>query len=42
MGGCEFLLDLVNLLLGDFAEVDSHGEVMTNEAVGVFVESSLP
>lgn len=34
-------MDLVNLLIGDFAEVGSPGEVLANEAVGVFIESSL-
>ena len=37
-----FLLNFVNLLFGDFAEVGSLGEVLANEVVGVFMESSLP
>ena len=34
----EFFLYLVNLFVGDVAEVGSFGEILADEAVGVFIE----
>ena len=38
----EFFLYFVNLFVGDVAEVGSFGEILADEAVGVFIEPSFP